>query len=194
MRASGSRFGSWMTDAMIPSSDSRVSELGVPETHRILCVLGGFPLSSCCSYHVSVGTLPELPESHFLHAHAHAVFMHITLVVKATVSQLPGMIYITMVTLSCSPLELVPSDELELHSICITFTASVSQLPLGMLHWLEAPLIHQTCIVTAACFSVLTTFLPSPACPVKKASCSFLIKCVYFTTCVLHKPPQNHYR
>eukprot|EP00063_Salmo_salar_P067270 XP_014042105.1 PREDICTED: noelin-2-like [Salmo salar] len=25
VRASGSRFGSWMTDAMIPSSDSRVS-------------------------------------------------------------------------------------------------------------------------------------------------------------------------
>lgn len=30
VRASGSRFGSWMTDAMIPSSDSRVGGLCVP--------------------------------------------------------------------------------------------------------------------------------------------------------------------
>lgn len=72
-------------------------------------------------------------------AHARIVFRHIRLVVKATVSRLPGMIYITMVTLACSPLELVPSDELELHNICITSVAPVSQLPLGRLYWLEAP-------------------------------------------------------
>lgn len=68
------------------------------------------------------------------------------------------MIYITMVTLACSPLELVPSDELELHSICITFMASVSQLPLGMLYWVEASLIHQMCIRIGACFSVFTPY------------------------------------
>lgn len=63
--------------------------------------------------------------------HAHAVFRRIKLVVKATVSQLPGMIYITMVTLACSPLELLPTEELELRSICITLMASVSQLVTG---------------------------------------------------------------
>lgn len=49
--------------------------------------------------------------------------MHIKLVVKATVSQLPGVIYIAMVTLGCSLLELLPGDEKELYA------AAVSQLP-----------------------------------------------------------------
>lgn len=92
--------------------------------------------------------------------HAHTVFTHVKLVVRATVSQLPGMIYITMVTLACSPLELVRSDELELHSICIPFTASVSQWPLGMLDWVEASLIHHMCIRTGACFSLFTPLQP----------------------------------
>lgn len=130
---------------MIPSSDSRVSGRRVQEPNRRLFALDVFHWSSCCSKHDSVCTLPELPTSHFLHA--HTVFRHIKPVVKATVSQLPGMIYITMVTLACSPLELLPSDELELRSICITFMASVSQLPLGMLFWVEAfshlPDVHQ---------------------------------------------------
>lgn len=80
---------------------------------------------------------------------AHAVFRNIRLVVKETDSQLPGMIYITMVTLGSSPLELVPSDELQLHSIGFSLTASVSQFLLGMLYWVEAPLIHQ-CLRTGA--------------------------------------------
>lgn len=43
--------------------------------------------------------------------HTHTVWgVHIKLVVKATVSQLPGVIYIAMVTLACSLLELLPGD------------------------------------------------------------------------------------
>lgn len=133
VRASGSRFGSWMTDAMIPSSDSRVSGLRNQQDSCLLLVY-----FSCFLAVVDI-ILPELPTTRLhAHTHAHTVFRHIKLVVKATISPLPGMIYITMVTLACSPLELLPNDELKLRSFCITFMASVSQLPLGMLFCVEA--------------------------------------------------------
>lgn len=99
VRASGSRFGSWMTDAMIPSSDSRVSGLRNQQDSFLLLVYFG------CFFTVVDIILPELPTTRLhAHTHAHTVFRHIKLVVKATISPLPGMIYITMVTLACSPI------------------------------------------------------------------------------------------
>lgn len=146
---------------MIPSSDSRVSELGV----------GG---GGTWWMNHGVNTILSSLRLNYLNAvscvltRARPMFRHIRLVVKATVSQLPGMIYVTMVTLAWSPLELVPSAELELHSICITFMASVSQLPLGTLDWVEASLIQQSCIRTGARFSLLNPYslCLSPKAPV----------------------------
>lgn len=91
VRASGSRFGSWMTDAMIPSSDSRV-RLQQPECVPYFCLLTNTPRCALCSH------------------------TDMELVVKATVSRLPGVIYITMVTLGCCLLEPLPSDEEALRS------------------------------------------------------------------------------
>lgn len=159
VRASGSRFGSWMTDAMIPSSDSRV---GVRSVCVLVCVhdkwsrcsgcghkasklcilLNVFFLSACLTSNVTpVCTLSSLATSftHFLHTHtrtrAHSVQgAHIKLVVKATVSQLPGVIYIAMVTLACSLLELFPGDEKELYTAAVSqLLPSVSQLPVWLL-------------------------------------------------------------
>lgn len=65
---------------------------------------------------------------------AHAVFRNIRLVVKETDSQLPGMIYITMVTLGSSPLELVPSDAATQHWFLIDgfcFPVSTGNVVLG---------------------------------------------------------------
>lgn len=106
-----------------------------------------------------------------------------------------------MVTLACSPLELLPSDELELRSICITFMASVSQLPLGMLFWVEAfshlPNVHQIrslfyvqlqnitpCwVFPLKCYSLKFTFCAHnqnpfayPLGPSKGNACMFFIK------------------
>lgn len=125
-----------MTDAMIPSSDSRVSRLRLPETQRIhFCSIRPPAVANMI---LSALFLNYLQAISCTRSHAHAVFRRIKLVVKATVSQLPGMIYITMVTLACSPLELLPSEELELRSVCIPFMASVSQSSLGTAAWVEA--------------------------------------------------------
>ena len=58
--------------------------------------------------------------SYSLNSHACTVFRHIKVVVKATVSQLPGVIYIAMVTHACSPLELLPGDEAKLYAAAVS--------------------------------------------------------------------------
>lgn len=121
------------------------------------------------------------------------MFRHIKLVVKATVSQLPGVIYIAMVTLVCSALELLPGDEPGLHTAAasnfIAFCFPVVSggfLPVPLPFCISVPrLEHKFCRCLLTCSWIWIWHLAiNKRCTLCKYS-----KCLFFSLiCIINKP------
>lgn len=80
----------------------------------IISILQTLPQSwLLCTFCPRLQRASAISFTYTLTTNARTVFRHIKPVVKATVSQLPGVIYIAMVTLACFPFESLPAEELE---------------------------------------------------------------------------------